>query len=107
MTDNYRSTIDITGADDITTARSLVLNGVQELAQQDGIILSQDDVVDRTALSRYEREGRTYLQAVLATGAYDESARPPKWTGNFHSDLVLSATPVTWGAWVKPVRFPW
>lgn len=67
MTNNYRSTIDITGADDVTESRSLVLNGVQTLAAADGILLSQDQVVQCTSLGTYEKGGKTYLQAVLTT----------------------------------------
>lgn len=66
MTRHYCSTMDITGVNDITLATSFVLNGVQTLAEQEGKVLSQDEVVDRTALGTYDKEGRTYLQAVLA-----------------------------------------
>ncbi|MDQ0679103.1 hypothetical protein QFZ30_002485 [Arthrobacter pascens] len=67
MTKHYRSIINITGLDDIDIARSFALGGVQDLAEQDGIILSEDDVIGRTTLGRYEKEGKTYLQAILTT----------------------------------------
>jgi hypothetical protein len=67
MTNHYRSTINITGLDDIDIARSFALGGVQDLARQEGCILSQDEVFDRTTLGFYEKEGKTYLQAILTT----------------------------------------
>lgn len=68
MTNTYRSIIDITGSDDVTEARSLALNGVQSLAAEAGIFLSQDQVVERTSLGTYEKDGKTYLQALLTAG---------------------------------------
>jgi hypothetical protein len=67
MTNHYRSTINITGLDDIDIARSFALGWVQALAEQDGYILSPNAVVYRTTLGFYEKEGGTYLQAILTT----------------------------------------
>ena len=66
MRKHYCSTMDITRVNDITLATSFVLNGVQTLAEQEGEVLSQDEVVDRATLGTYDKEGRMYLQAVLA-----------------------------------------
>jgi hypothetical protein len=66
MTKHYRPIIDITGLDDIDIAGAFALGWVQILTE-DGYILSLDEVVAWTTLGTHEKEGKTYLQAILTT----------------------------------------
>lgn len=68
MTNTYCSTIDITDCDDMIEAKSFTLGGVQLLAQEAGMVLSERQVFDRTSFGTFERDGRTILQAILVVG---------------------------------------